>query len=70
MGTMTEERPAQPASEYLKTAEAARYLSVCRMTLLKWAKAYRIKVLKRGNVLRWPRKELDRLVQLMTRVAR
>jgi hypothetical protein len=63
--------PMQAAGDYLTTAQARVYLGgVCRNTLYRWAREAGMVRFKRGNVVRWPRWELDRVIKQSTKAVR
>lgn len=42
------------ATHLFTTRDACDYLNVSRPTLYRWARAVRLKRVKRGGVVRWP----------------
>ena len=69
MDAKTTTRPTAP-SDLLTTREACAHLNISRPTLYLWARRARISRVKTGRLVRWPRRELDRLVASATRVMR
>jgi len=57
-------------SRLLTTAQACERLQVSRWTLSRWAKFYRVKVVRRGRVTRWPEASIEALIERAGRAAR
>jgi excisionase family DNA binding protein len=60
----------QVASDWLTNAQACAYLNISKPTLYDWARSAKAKRVKRGRLVRWPRKELDRMAELSMRTVR
>lgn len=60
----------KPTSEWLTTDEACKYLNIGKTSLYKYARELRVKRSKRGRLIRWRRRELDRMLESAERVIR
>jgi excisionase family DNA binding protein len=69
---LAEQRAEQPITKRgdLTTKEACDYLGVSKPTLYSWARTRCAKRVKVGKLVRWPRKELDGMVDRSMRTVR
>ena len=58
------------SSQYLTRAQACAYLQVSPPTLYAWARRAKVRRVKFGKMVRWPKDELDRMAEASMRVLR
>lgn len=58
---MNAKKEAPVESDLFTTHQASQYLNISRPTLYSWARRARIRRVKVGRVVRWPKEELDRM---------
>lgn len=58
------ESPAPAAASLLTIEQVAAYLQVCRTTVLRYARAGLLPAIRVGNLIRFRREELERVLRV------